>query len=450
MGPSDLKLPPQDLDAERSVLGGMLLSATACDEVMLKLRTEMFYATPNQLMFEAISEMHDAGKHAIDALTVGHELERRGKLDEVGGAPYIGQVLAAVPHAAHSGYYADIVREKWLRREIGKECGELLRESYNLGCTADELAARTEQQLHRLIETGTPSQSISVTDALASVFDDRNQERRVGLKTGYESFDRIIDGMMPGTVTVLAARPSMGKTAFCLNVLRNVCTAGFPALFVSLEQPSMELAERLLAMESSVAIHAMRKGLLEEADQWALSEAANRLSPLPLRFEDRSYLTPQKIAAIARLDRRRRGIRLLAIDYLQLIEPDDVKLHREQQVAQCCRQLKSLAKDLQIPILLLAQLNRNVESRDDKSPRLADLRESGSIEQDADQVWFLWRPEVYTAGREEGVARLRVAKNRNGPLGEVKFAFRASYFRFDVLADYEESFASDEPKYEWQ
>lgn len=452
MDANDVRLPPQDLDAERSVLGSVLLSEKALDEVMLVLRPEQFYAIPNRMLFAAIAEMRDSGNTAIDGVTLGHELERRGELAEIGGPSYIVQILQTVPHAAHAEHYAKIVRDKWLRRKINDEATASLRAVHTSEDT-ETLLARVEQTWHDLIENGTPQKSSSISEMLLAVFDERDKERRQGVATTYQSLDAIVDGMMPGTITILAARPSMGKTAFALNIARRVSGVGRRVLIVSLEQPKLEIAERMLSMESEIGIQSMRKGLLEEADQWALSEASNRLNPLPIRIEDRSYLTPTTIAALSRLEKRRAGMDLLIIDYLQLIENDDTRIQsREQQVATCCRQLKGLAKDLDVPILLLAQLNRQVESREDKAPRLADLRESGAIEQDADQVWFLWRPEVYQPDCEPGVAHLKVAKNRNGPLGEVQFSFRAKYFKFDVLADVAvpEDFHDRPEKYDWR
>jgi replicative DNA helicase len=451
MGNTDAKLLPQDLESERAVIASMLLHPPCIDSVMALLSPDKFYADPHKRIVKCIAEMWDKGKNAIDTLTVGKELEKRKELAEVGGVDYLVKIMESVPHAAHAEHYAGLVREAWFRRSLLEACTDSCRDVYASSVETAELTARIEQRLHDLIERGTPSTSVTMTEALCAVFDEHAKERRAGLKTGYGDLDRIVDGLMPGTLNVLAARPSMGKTALALNLLRNVGRDKSQCLFISLEQPQLEIAERLLALESEVGIRGMRNGELMEAEQWSLSEASQRLSAMTIQIDDRSWQTPTKIGAVARLHKRRHGLGLLVIDYLQLIEPDDVRQPREQQVATATRRLKCLAKDLDVPILLLAQLNRQVDNRDDKAPKLADLRESGAIEQDADQVWFVWRPEVYEHGKEAGVAYVKVAKNRNGPLGTVKFAFRAPYFRFDVLAQDPEAdaFAAREDSYNW-
>lgn len=445
------RLPPQDLESERCVLGSMLLHPPCIDGVMALLSADKFYADPHRRIFRCIAGMWDKGNTAIDAVTVGKGLEKSGELAEIGGTPYIIQLIETVPHAAHSEYYAGLVREAWFRRSLLETCTDSALEVYSTSTETADLTARIEQRLHDLIESGTPAKSVTMTEALCAVFDEQLKERRQGVATGFQALDRIIDGLMPGTLNILAARPSMGKTALALNVLRNVGRAQRQCLFISLEQPQLEIAERMLALEAEVGIQGMRKGTLLEAEQWAIGEASQRLGAMTIQIDDRSYQTPTKIAAVSRLHKRRHGMGLLVIDYLQLVEPDDMRQPREQQVATATRKLKCLAKDLDVPILLLAQLNRQVDAREDHAPRLADLRESGAIEQDADQVWFVWRPEVYEHGKEEGVAYVKVAKNRNGPLGTVKFLFRAPYFRFDVMAEDHEAdaFADRQDSYNW-
>lgn len=445
------RLPPQDLESERAVIASMLLQPNCIDGVMAILSADKFYADSHRRIVKCIAEMWDSGKHAIDTLTVGKELEKRQELDQVGGVDYLVQIMESVPHAAHSEHYAGLVREAWYRRALLESCSDAAREVYSSTLETEALTARIEQRLHDLIESGTPAKVRTISEALCEVFDEQMKERRQGVPTGFGDLDRIIDGLMPGTLTILAARPSMGKTALALNILRNVGKTKRQCLFVSLEQPQLEIAERMLALESEVGIHSMRKGGLQESEQWALGEASQRLSEMTIQIDDRSYQTPTKIASVARLHKRRHGMGLMVIDYLQLVEPDDVRQPREQQVATATRRLKCLAKDLDVPVLLLAQLNRQVENREDKAPRLADLRESGAIEQDADQVWFVWRPEVYEAGKEEGIAYVKVAKNRNGPLGTVKFAYRGPYFRFNVIAqDMEaDAFVAHQDSYNW-
>lgn len=441
---------PHAIDAEQQLIGAFQIDPMSIDQGMVLIKPEHFHDPRYMRIAKAIFSLREKMKE-IDLVSIRRELIRiYGEGEQVGVLVQAAlECMENTNHAAHVEYHCGEVKKAHIKRQFIQWTTESIRKAQNQSTDIAELLASSEQRLIELMETGTANEATSITQVLMEVFDEQQKERRSGIKTHYGELDNVIDGLMPGTLTVLAARPSMGKTALALNIARNVCKAGAKVLFFSLEQPQRELGERLLSMEATVPIHSMRHREVDEIEDFALLEASNRLGQMQLMIDGRSYMSPTTIASTSRMVKRRHGVDVVIIDYLQLIEPDDPRMPREQQVATCSRRLKGLAKDLDIPVIILAQLNRQVENRDDKAPRLSDLRESGAIEQDADQVWFVWRPEVYEAGKEPGVAYIKVAKNRNGPLGSVKFVFRASYFRFDVMANADETEWQDKDEYNW-
>ncbi len=452
--------PPQNLEAERGVLGSILLVNDVFDEIADSLRAEHFYLDAHRRIFQAINDLRESGVHGLDAVTVGEALARRNELNEVGGVEGLLEILRGVPHAAHARYYADIVREKWMLRRLIYACTEILRESYDEAEDPQDLLAKAEQSIFQIVEQQESGQQIELRDILLDTFDrinDRlqNQGSISGLTTGFSDLDQKTNGLQPSELIILAARPSMGKTALVVNMAEAVAVhahatwserirrdelEGRPhpvgqhstggALIFSLEQSKVELAERFLCIRARLQVHKLRKGDLNEDERDLLLRVSSELSELPLYIDDQPGRSMSQISAIARRLRRRVHIGLVIIDYLQLIEPEDKRAPREQQIAQITRRLKFLAKELQIPVIALAQLNRGVETRDDKRPRLADLRESGAIEQDADIVMFLHRPEMYEEDDRPGEAELIVAKHRSGPTGIVPLAFSKESMRF--------------------
>jgi replicative DNA helicase len=432
--PAD-RLPPQDLDAERSVLGSVLLHNDAIDEVLQHVQAASFYADAHQRMFRAVQDMYESGTRGIDPVTLGHELEKRGDLAEIGGVPYIMQVLETVPHAAHAEHYARIVREKWLRRTLIDACTDILRDSYHGGDDVEEIVARAEKRIFDIAEDQQSLDKLALKDILEDTFERifhrMDQEGTIsGLHTGFHGLDEVTSGFQSSELLVLAARPSMGKTALVCNFALSVAASKHGVLLFSLEQSSLELAERFLAIHAKINGHKLRQGDLDEVEQHGLMEAANDLREFPLFIDDTAGRTVSQIAAVSRRMKRHPGVGLVIIDYLQLVESDDRNLPREQQISTITRRLKFLAKDLSVPVIALAQLNRGVEQREDKRPRLADLRESGAIEQDADIVMFLHRPEAYDPEDRPGEADLIVAKNRNGPIGNVPLTWLKEQLRF--------------------
>lgn len=434
---SDLvgKVPPQDLEAEKSVLGSLLFSSEAFDEVIQHLQAGAFYSDAHRRIFQCIHNMYERGVRAIDVVTLAHELKKQNDLEEIGGAAYLNEIMSAVPHAAHAEYYARIVRDKWLQRSLIEACTESLREAYHGHDDVENILAQAERRVFGIVEQQENISRISIDDILDAtfqrIFERMDQEGAIsGLPTGSFGLDEYTSGLQPTELIILAARPSMGKTALVCNIAMAVAKAGKGVLLFSLEQSKLELAERLLCIHAKISGHKLRKGELDEFEQNTLMEAANELRTFPIFIDDQAGRTMSQIAAIARRLKRRSQMDLVVIDYLQLIESEDRNLPREQQISSITRRLKFLAKDLNIPVIALAQLNRGVEQREDKRPRLSDLRESGAIEQDADIVMFLHRPEAYDPEDRPGEADLIVAKNRHGPIGTVELVWLREMLRF--------------------
>jgi replicative DNA helicase len=438
------RLPPQNLEAERSVLGSILLVNEAIDEVSEFLEPSHFYGDAHRRIYEAILKLHDAGIRGIDPVTLGNELVERSELEEVGGVPYLVEVLESVPHAAHARYYANIVREKSVQRNLIYACTEILRESYDATCDTEELLQSAERQIFQILEGQEETANFEIGNILIDAWDRINERLETdgnfsGLPTGFSDFDAKTNGLQPSELIILAARPSMGKTALACNWAVNIAAeTGRGVLFFSLEQSRLELAERFLCIRSKINGHKLRSGDLDEAERHELMQASQELSEIPLFIDDKPGRTVGQMGAIARRLKRQHNIGLMMVDYLQFVEPEDRRAPREQQIAQITRRLKNISKELNIPLVALAQLNRGVEMREDKRPRLADLRESGAIEQDADLISFLHRPDAYDPADQPGIAEVIIAKHRSGPTGIVPLTWRAEFMRFENLSPLDE------------
>ena len=430
------KLPPQNLDAERGVLGSVLLLNEAIDEVAEILHADQFYSDAHQKIFAAVSRLYEEGVRGIDAVTLAEDLDKHNEMEDVGGVAYLLQILESVPHAAHAKYYAEIVRDKWIQRSLTFACNDILRECYEGSEETEAVLATAEQRIFSILEQQEGGDKIGIRDILFETFDRINERLQKegsisGLSTGFADLDAQLNGFQNSELIILAARPSMGKTALVCNIAESVgLDSQTGVVLFSLEQSKLELAERLLCIRSKVNGHSLRAGELDEGDHERLMQASSELSECPIFIDDRPGRTMAQIGAISRRLKRRTNLGLIVIDYLQLIEPEDKSSPREQQIALITRRLKFLCKELALPVVALAQLNRGVELREDKRPRLADLRESGAIEQDADVVAFLHRPEAYDPEDRPGEADLIVAKNRNGPVGSVTLTWIKESMRF--------------------
>lgn len=438
------RLPPQDIDAERGVLGSLLLDPLMCDEVSLAVRPEEFYMHAHQVLFRHMLALHNEGKR-IDATLLVDRMRQHGDLEAAGGIAYLREVVESVPTAANAVFYAKIVRAKSTLRQLIHASTEIIHDAYDQAQDARELLAAAEQKIFRILDeqgTGDVAPLAEVLQEALSRIDAR-LERGAGiggLPTGFTDLDARTGGLHASELIILAARPSMGKTALATNMADHIAVdLRQPVLFVSLEMSRLELAERLLCARGRINGHKLRNGFLSAMDHKKLVDVTNEMSTAPLYIDDTPSRTMTEIAAAARRLKRQQGLALVVIDYLQLIEPDNPRDPRQEQVARIARRLKGLARELKIPVLCLAQLNRQAEVTRDNRPRLSHLRESGAIEQDADVVLFVHRDEYYATDNEErsrvaGQADVIVAKQRNGPTGDVKLAWLQEYTRFENLA----------------
>jgi replicative DNA helicase len=434
------RLPPQNQEAERSVLGSMLRDNGVIGDVIQIVRAEQFYSDAHQKIFQVITHLYDKG-HPVDAVTLAEELKQRNQIEDIGGYGYFAELWEAAPTAANAEYYARIVRDKAVLRSLIHASTEILRDAYDQVDAADILLEGAERKILEVAQLGMTGQTFTLEQAITQAYiriDERhtgNASSISGLSTGFTDLNEITAGLQDGELIIIAARPSVGKTAFSLGIVRNVVVdGGHPAFFVSLEQSRIELAERMLCSQARVDSHRLRKGTLSSEEMDRLIEAGSVLRNAKLFIDDSPGQGMLRIAANARRLKLRQGIKLVVIDYLQLIEPENRRDPRQEQVAQISRRLKFLAKELQIPVVALAQVNRSSEDRQDHRPRLADLRESGSIEQDSDTVMMLHRPDRYEPGQHEGIIEVIIAKQRNGPTGEVTLAYLKQYMRYEDYA----------------
>ncbi|MCA9042878.1 MAG: replicative DNA helicase [Planctomycetaceae bacterium] len=437
------KVPPQDLEAERSVLGSILFASDAFDEVVQLIQSDCFYVDAHRRIFRAIHDMYERGTRAIDVITLAHELSKSGNLEAIGGPAYLNEIMGSVPHAAHAEHYARIVRDRWLQRSLIEACTESLREAFHGTQDIEDILATAERRVFQIAEEQTGIDSFGINEILdrtfERIFERMEQDGTVsGLHSGFHGLDEKTGGFQPTELIVLAARPSMGKTALVCNFAMAVAKGASQdppgeqsgVLLFSLEQSRLELAERLLCIQARISGHKLRQGDLDEFEQHTLHEASNVLRTFPMFIDDTPGRTMSQISAIARRIKRRYGLGIIIIDYLQLIESEDRNMSREQQISSISRRLKFLAKDVDVPVIALSQLNRGVEQREDKKPRLSDLRESGAIEQDADIVMFLHRADAYDPQDRPGEADLIIAKNRHGPIGNVDLVWMRDSLTF--------------------
>ena len=430
--------PPYDLTSEKAVLGCILLNSDTLNDLTLILRPDDFYDDAHRILFQAMANLYDSGKRVDVALLV-NLLKTSNQFELVGGAPYLADLANCVPNAAHAIYYGEIVQSKAVVRRLIDASTSILQEAYDESVESKELLARAEQQIFQIQDdrSGNQAQKVGsiLTESLQRI-DSRMQGKQLasGVMTHFADFDTMTGGLHNGELIILAARPSMGKTAFAMNIAEQVAMKEkAPTLFVSLEMNSIELVDRLLCSVAKVNGSRMRVGTITHEEQQRLIKHAADIALSPLYIDDAPSRTVSEIAAVARRvskqeqQKQNRRLGLIVIDYLQLIEPDNSKDQRQEQVAKIARRLKMLAREQNVPVLCLSQLNRQAEDSKDHRPKLSHLRESGAIEQDADLVMFLYRPEYHDITANEfgesnkGETFLRIAKHRNGSLENLKF-----------------------------
>lgn len=440
------RLPPHSREAEEGVIGGLLRDPDVLSSVLQIIRADNFYFDAHQKVFQAVVDLYNDNQ-PIDLVLVHERLRKNKQLDDVGGPKFLADLWERVPTGANAEYHAKIVRDNAMIRSLIHAGNEVLRDAYDRSQSADELVAAAERKVMDIARAGMIGETKTLGEVVREAFD--RIDARVGkenlslsgLPTGYVDLDNYTAGLQNSELVIIAARPSVGKTAFALNLVRHIITEEqAPILFFSLEMARVELAERLLACQSRVDSHKIRKGHLGSDDIQKLMDAGDVLRKARLYIDDTPTRSMLQIAATSRRlmkkEEKHGGLKAIIIDYLQLIEPESRRDPRQEQVAQISRRLKILARDLKIPVIALAQVNRASEDRQDHKPRLSDLRESGSIEQDADTVLMLHRPGKFDGTQEDNVLEIIIAKQRNGPTGELTLTYIKQYMRYEnYIAD---------------
>jgi replicative DNA helicase len=432
---------PANIDAERVVIGSVLLDNNIYDEIAPILLHDDFYKSYHQSIWAAVAAMRELGQ-PVDPTTLRECLVQRGTFDQLpGGDEYLAKCIEATPHAANGAAYAAIVQSKSTLRRTIEVSLQAQRRAFDPRAVADDVVEEFEQACYAIAErrmTTTVSQVRDCVDDVMLRHSTRHNHELLGLPTGFIDLDDCTCGLMPGSLVVVAGRPSMGKSSFALNIIESVSIAcQRPSLLVSLEMDKMELTERLIVSRARVDSHKMRRGIAWDNEESArIAQANTEISRASIAIDDGTTSTVSKISALARRQSRRTGLSLLVVDYLQLMDGGDSSRNRQEVVAEFSRRLKNLARELSVPVIAVSQLNRANESREDHRPRMADLRESGAIEQDADVICLIHRPEYYDPNDKPGVAEINVAKNRQGPTGTLELNWMGKHYRFDNRADH--------------
>jgi replicative DNA helicase len=448
---SVLRSMPESLPAEAAVLGSMIVDPRCIGDVIEQLDRNSFYHTEHQIIFDAVVALYERNRgEGIDGVLVRNELERHEQLEAIGGPEYLQRVMETVPSSANVAYYADIVKEKMLLRETIAAATDILNDAYDEAGRASEKLDEAERRIFSITDKGITGAAVALKDLVTRAYElieKREGTHVTGLPTGYYELDDLTCGLQSGEMIIVAGRPSMGKTSLALNIAEHLgIIEKQPLAIFSLEMGKQQLAERFLCSCSGVDAQLVRKGMLSTDHYQKLVEACGMVSEAPIFIDDTSALTPLEIRAKARRLKSAHGLRCIIVDYLQLMHLGTGKVEsRQQEISTISRYMKSLARELDVPVVVLSQLNRSPEGREGHRPRMSDLRESGSIEQDADVVMLLHREDYYHKGedgyQQDNTAEVIVAKQRNGPTGTVKLTFREKCTRFENLAQVEQEVA---------
>ncbi|MEV4311554.1 replicative DNA helicase [Actinocrispum sp. NPDC049592] len=441
-GQSFDKQPPQDLPAEQSVLGGMMLSKDAIADVVEVLRPNDFYRPAHQSVYECVLDLYSRGEPA-DPITVAAEMERRGELRRIGGAPYLHTLIATVPTAANAGYYAEIVAEKAVLRRLVEAGTRIVQLGYSGqdGSDVNEIVDRAQAAIYDVTERRTTEDYVALEELLQPTMDEIDAiasrgGSSLGVPTGFADFDELTNGLHPGQMIIVAARPGVGKSTLGLDWARSCSIKhGMTSVIFSLEMSRTEIVMRMLSAEAKIRLADMRGGRMTDDDWTRLARRMSEISEAPLFIDDSPNMTMMEIRAKARRLKQRNDLKLIVLDYMQLMTSGKRVESRQQEVSEFSRQLKLLAKELEVPLVAMSQLNRGPEQRTDKRPMLADLRESGSLEQDADMVVLIHRPDAWERDDPRaGEADLIIAKHRAGPTATITVAHQLHYSKFADLA----------------
>lgn len=438
------KLPPQNLEAEQSILGGVLMENDALNTVLEFLEEGDFYRDAHQKIFHSMIVLSERNE-PLDLITLTNELKKKKELDEIGGASYLASLVEAVPTAANIAYYAKIVKDKSTLRKMISTATEIVTQSFQEGKELEVLLDEAEQAIFRISENRVKPAFYPIKEIVKESFKVIEQlyekkELITGIPSGFKDLDRKTAGFQNADLIIVAGRPSMGKTALCLNMVQHAAiTAKVPTAIFSLEMSKEQLAIRMLCSEGRVDSSRLRSGFLSESDWPKLTMAAGALSDAQIFIDDSPAISALELRAKARRLKADRGLGLIMIDYLQLMKGRSGVERREQEISEISRSLKALAKELNVPVIAISQLSRKAEDRPGRKPQLSDLRESGAIEQDADVILFIYRDEVYNPDTDQKTAEVIIGKQRNGPTGKIDLTFISEYTTFKDLfrGDYE-------------
>ncbi len=442
-----LKLPPHSVEAEQSVLGGILLDTSAWDKVTDLLNETDFYRSEHRLIWHHIGRLSEQAR-PVDVITLAESLESNGELDKAGGLSYLGSLAQNVPSAANIRRYAEIVRERAIMRKLVEVGSDIASSAYNpSGRDAGQLLDEAESKVMQIAEQGDrgkqgfiaiPPLLTQVVERIETLYGREDASEVTGVSTGFTDLDSKTSGLQPGDLIIVAGRPSMGKTAFSINIAETVALEGKPVAIFSMEMGGAQLAMRMIGSVGRLNQHTLRTGRLEDEDWSRMTHALGLLNDAPIFIDETPGLNALELRSRARrLHRQNNGLGLVVIDYIQLMSSPAGKgsENRATEISEISRSLKSLAKELQVPVIALSQLNRSLEQRPNKRPVMSDLRESGAIEQDADLILFIYRDEVYNPDTpDKGKAEIIIGKQRNGPIGAVNLTFRGEFTRFENYA----------------
>src|SRR6266566_433559 len=431
------RLPPQAIEAEMCLIASMMLDKEVVGQVVQIVDREAFYQADHQILFDILVKLYEQNR-AIDAIIVREELAKRQLLEEVGGTAYLAQILSAVPSSAHAAHYAGIVREKSLLRQLIAASNDILRDAYAPHEQADLVVDKAEKQIFEIAQKKVGGAMVPLESVLHEVFEMIENRAQRGLETGFFDMDDMLNGLQNGEMVIVAARPSMGKTSLAMNFMEGLAAERNTACAIfSLEMSKQQLAQRMLCSRGKIDSHKLRRGMLQSHEYAHLANVVGQLAKAPVWVDDSPGLTILDLRAKARRLKLQHDIKLLMIDYMQLMDNPGVE-SRQQQISEISRGVKAVARELRIPVVCLSQLNRASEGRDGHRPRMSDLRESGSIEQDADVIMLLHREDYYRMAEPDfvpdNIAEIIIAKQRNGPTGTVKLTFLNKSTRFENLS----------------
>lgn len=437
------RMPPQNIEAEQSVLGAALLDKDAFDKIRDLLQSEDFYREAHKVIYKAIEQADAKGE--ADIVTVTEALRQMGKLEDVGGIPYITALTNIVPTASNISYHAKIVEEKALLRRLASTATNIASSAYEATEEIDVIVDKAEKSIMEVSNSQKGRDFVPINVIVKDTFDNiskmqQNKTHMTGLPTGFEDFNKVTAGLQPSDLILLAARPSMGKTALALNIAQYIAIRqDKPVAFFSLEMSQMQLVQRMLCSEANINSQKLKREELIDSEWSRLIDAADRMSRCSMFIDDTPGISVMELRAKARRLKMKEDVQLIIIDYLQLMQGSagsSRSENRQQEISDISRSLKALARELDIPVIALSQLSRSVESRQVKKPMLSDLRESGSLEQDADLVLFLYREDYYNEDSEiKGLTELNIAKHRNGPVQTIKLFFDKEHTRFLEISD---------------